>query len=105
MLSLLYIAIIKGKILWLISLLDVSGSNMIKAEKSPLNDLNLWEPMCLTKLTAKQQQTKTTCKSMLCMNQICKFSNMNEISKIVYKHLQDQTTEVIIRVSGVPLFI
>ena len=48
---------------------------MIKAEKSPFNDLNLGGPVCLTKLTAKQQQTGITCKSMLCMNQILgKFS-------------------------------
>ena len=38
----------------LTTLFEVSGSNMIKAEKSPLNDLFSW-PVLLTKLTAKQQ--------------------------------------------------
>ena len=87
-------------------IIAVCGSNMVKAEKSAFNDLNLWGPVCLTILTAKQQQIGTTCKSMLCMKQSKVSSvNVNVISRIVYKHLQDQTTEVIIRASGVPLVI
>ena len=85
---------------------------MIKVQKSPLNDLNLWEGrwvdggggVCLTNITTKQNRLELHVK--VCFAWIkSKVSsvNVNEISKIVNKHLQDQTTETIIRASGVPL--
>ena len=49
---------------------------MIKVQKSPLNDLNLWEGGAVgggrvfNEYNDQTKQTGTPCKSMLCMNQI-----------------------------------